>query len=83
MKKTNRSFIKHFIISSVFIVMAIIIGGIIISPAKESVSVGVIGGGTSSILFSVNPTFIIFVSTCLVVYIVSLLLHKPMKKNRK
>jgi hypothetical protein len=83
MKKTDRNFIKRFIISSVFIVMAIIMGGIILSPAKESSSVGVIGDGTSNILFSGNPTYIIFVSTCLVLYVASLLLHKPKKKNRK
>ena len=77
LREGNWSFGKHFIVSSIFLV--ILIALVILLSTKGSVSAGVIGGGANYTFFSGNLFHAIYVVGCFIAYIILLLLYKPIK----
>lgn len=77
LRKGYWSFNKHFTFSSILLVVLVILA--LLLPTNESANVGVIGGGFNYTLFSGNPRHAIYLIGCFAVYIVLLLLYKPIK----
>lgn len=77
MREGYWSFRKHFTISSILLVVSIIL--VLILSTKESADVGVIGGGSNYTLFSGNPGHVIYGISCFTMYVILLLLYKPIK----